>query len=62
MPGKYSKIDPTSYPCKFDRVCISFDKDRYRCSHGGGQLCVLWRKYLNFEMYASPTRPKFRGE
>ena len=62
MPSKYAKIDPTAYGCKFDRVCVAYDPDKYRCTHGGGLLCLLWRKYLNFEMYGSNERPKYRKE
>lgn len=62
MPSKYGLIDPTAYGCKFDRNCPGFSVEKYRCTHGGGRLCNLWRKYLNYEMGASNTRPKFKNE
>lgn len=61
MPGKYDAIDPTAYGCKFDRSCPGFNSEKYRCTHGGGRLCILWRQFLNYEMYATDKRP-FRSK
>jgi len=62
MPGKYAKIDPTIYGCKFDRVCPGFNSEKYRCTHGGGLSCRLWCKFLNYEMFATNERPRYKQE
>jgi hypothetical protein len=41
------------YPCKYDYRCKKkgkFNPSVYRCTHGGGCACPIWRRYTDREI------------
>lgn len=48
------------YPCKYDRICSTYNPKNLECTHRGGGCCEKWTQYTDYELYASDERPPMR--